>query len=832
MLPSSSAHYNRAGRSNRFVALCVFAGILSVCAGPLAAQVAATLPGPTTLPAARLVPPLPEHAPNNTGIPHVSVTPGLAGRIVKEVRIVGNATVPLSEIDRVIRTRSGDKFDPATADEDYHRIFELHKFSNVTVRAEPTNDGKVIVIFDLTEQKLIRGIQYHGNVHVNSTELADASDLRAGQAIDPFRISIAKTAIENLYRDKNYPFAHVDVPTGPLEQNGVLIFDVVEGPRVTIRKVAFRGNYSFSADKLKDQIHTSSWFPILRSGKYDPQQVNEDMAALRRYYESKGYFDARVGRKLIFSPDQSELEVDFLIAEGPRYRIQNIQFVGNSNLTVAQLQKGLKVHPGNYYDDDAIQQDVKQLVRDYSPLGFIYDPQSEDEAYLRIDTKPIFLARKGEIDLDYEIHEGTPFRIGRILVKGNTKSQEKLVLREFHDNFQPGMLFNSAAMQDATERLKASPYFSSVVVTPIGADPGVRDVLVEVTEAKTASFNFGAGVSSNGGIGGNITYEQKNFDIANFPTSFYDFFSERAFTGAGQDLVASYQPGTITSDASIRFSEPYLFDLPYSFSEEFYLRDVFRENYTDHRLGDSISFGKRFNDVWSARLRLRAEEVKINQIVDFRYEPPQILQHKGISDLTSAELRIRRDTTNPGVLPYRGSATNVAWEYYGALGGDYEFHKITISFDNYQSIGEDLLGRKTVFGLHTTTGFIPLGNSVFFERFYGGGLGSIRGFQYRYVSPYGGRGNDPVGGNFAITGSAELNFPIYGENLRGVTFMDAADVESDVRFGIIRTSIGAGIRLVLPFLGQAPIAIDFAVPLSMAPHDQRELISFSFGFAQ
>jgi outer membrane protein insertion porin family len=821
--PSFSAKHKRADTCRWAAALFIFAGILGViCVAPLAAQgVAATEPAPAVAPA----------PPSTIDQSHLSFTPGLNGRIIKEVRIVGNATVPLGEIGRVIRTRAGDKFDSATAIEDYHRIFDLHKFSDVTVRAEPTNDNQVIVIFDLDEQKLLRSIEFHGNAHLNNNELLEATDLKTGEAIDPFRISLARTAIENLYRDKNYPFANVDVPQQPLATEGTLIFNVVEGPKVFIRKVDFRGNYSFSADKLKDQIHTASWFPILRSGKYDPQLVSEDMAALRRFYEGKGYFDARVGRKLIFSPDQSELEVDFLISEGPRYRIQHVAFEGNSNLTAGQLQAGLKVHAGDYYDDEQIQKDVKQLVHSYSPLGYIYDPQSEDESYLRIDTKPIFLAEKGQIDLEYVIHEGTPFHIGRIMVKGNDKSQEKLVLREFRQDFQPGMLFNAAAMEDATERLKASPYFSNVVVTPIGSEPGVRDVLVEVTEAKTASFNVGAGVSSNGGIGGSFTYEQKNFDIANPPTSFEDFISEHAFTGAGQDFRATYEPGTIASNASLRFSEPYLFDQPYSFTEEFYLRDRIREHYTDHRLGDRVAFGKRFNDVYSALLSLRGEEVKINEIDNFRYRPPQILERRGVSDLTSMELRFRRDTTNPGVLPYRGSVTNLTWEYYGALGGDYNFHKFTVTWDGYQTVGEDLLGRRTVLGLHTTTGFIPIGNSVFFERFYGGGLGSIRGFKYRFVSPYGGRGDDPVGGDFAITGSAELNFPIYGENLRGVTFMDAADVESNVRFGIIRTSVGAGIRLILPFLGQAPIAIDLAVPLSAAPHDQRELISFSFGFS-
>ena len=208
--------------------------------------------------------------------------------------------------------------------------------------------------------------------------------------------------------------------------------------------------------------------------------------------------------------------------------------------------------------------------------------------------------------------------------KGNTKSQEKLVLREFHGNFQPGTLFNASAMEDATERLKASPYFSNVVVTPIGTDPGMRNILVEVTEAKTASFNFGAGVSSNGGIGGNITYKQKNFDIANPPTSFYDFFSKHTLTGAGQDLVASYQPGTIASDASIRFSEPYLFDLPYSSPRNFTF--VTSSASITRIIAWAIRSASASGSTTSGRRRISpAHKVKINNIDDFRYRPPQIL---------------------------------------------------------------------------------------------------------------------------------------------------------------------------------------------------------------
>jgi outer membrane protein insertion porin family len=133
--------------------------------------------------------------------------------------------------------------------------------------------------------------------------------------------------------------------------------------------------------------------------------------------------------------------------------------------------------------------------------------------------------------------------------------------------------------------------------------------------------------------------------------------------------------------------------------------------------------------------------------------------------------------------------------------------------------------------VHGDFGYIP-NDAPFFERFYGGGIGSVRGFAFRGISPRSGPEDDRVGGNFSITGSMEVSYPIAGDTLRGVVFTDAGDVEPDFQIGTIRWSVGAGIRLVLPILGQVPIAIDFAVPISKNSQDDTQFISFSLGFTQ
>ena len=770
-----------------------------------------------------------ELAPAQTTRP-VSVTPGLDGRIIEDVLILGNIQVPTSVIRNVIRSQKGDKYDPATVQRDYQRMFELKKFKSVEAKVEPTTSGGVNVVFEVAEQSLIKKITWHGNVRVATSDLQSATDIKVGQAFDSFRVALAKQAIVDTYREKNFPFAHVDVPIDPLTERGELIYNVVEGPQVRIRKINFIGAVRIGPDDLQKQIKTATWFPIFSAGKFDPEMVEEDMGALRAYYRDRGFFDVRVGRKLVFSPDQSELQIDFVIDEGPRYVVNRISFAGNSKLSDAQLRAGLNLRPGMFYDEDTAKRDVKQIVTDYSPFGFIYADLRQLQTgehlddYLTIAPQRIYHP-PDRAELLYHIHEGKPFRVGRILVKGNDKSQEKLVLREFRD-FQPGQIYNAGAVEDATERLRALPFFKTVTVTPIGDDPQFRDLLVEVSENRTAMFNIGAGVSSSGGITGTLVFSQQNFDITNVPADWRDALSDKAFAGAGQGLRVSFSPGTIYTSADVQFSEPWLFDQPYKFLNDAYYRSAVREAYFDQRLGDQITFGKYFDYQDQGSVSLRGERVSIISIQDPRFRAPEILEGRGSHLLTDVGLQFQRDTTNPGPLPFRDYILTAGAESIGALGGDYHFGRFAFGYSGYQTVYQDLLDRRTILNLRFNVGSI-VGRSVFFERFYGGDIGSVRGFRFRGISPRSGRGEDPVGGDFYFTTTAELTFPIYQNVFRGVIFADAGDVENDVRFGVIRAAVGPGVRFSLPIFNQTSIALYFGIPLVRGHGDETQFISFS-----
>ena len=821
-LSSHPAHVDpvRKSRTNRNTSRLVRAAVaLTLLASPVlipgatSAQQPAVAPAPTTRPSA--------------------IAPEYAGRRVNEVRIIG-ANRPLesvSEIAKQVRTREGQPFDPETAAEDYKRVAGSRKFSNVRALVEPTTNG-VIVIFEVTQQNQIREIGYRGNISIDTLTLQNVVDLRAGEGIDSFRIGQAREAIGRVYQNKNYPYTHVEVDEEELNRTGVLTFNVIEGPRVRIRKIRVLGNNAYSNSRIKDQVKSRSYFPFFVSGRFDAEQLEQDVANIREFYENNGFFDVRVGRKVVVGEDQREVMIDFVIEEGPRYVVEAVRFRGNNNLDDATLRSALNLVPGEFYNNEVVRRDLREIVRAYSPLGYVYvagDP-NPDPDYLRIAEQRVFKQEPGKVEIVYVIEEGKPFRLGRVLVKGNARTQDKVIERELR--VEPGQLYNSGALQDAASRIRATNLFANVTITPIKIDPednsDVRDLLVEVNEQQTAKFIVGAGVTSNSGLLGQISYEQRNFDIGNWPANAGELFSSRAFTGAGQTFRVSLEPGTELTRARVDFIEPYLFDQPYSFGASGYLSQRLRRDWAESRVGGRFFLGHRFNDTWSARVSLRAEDVEIGSIDDEELRAREVLELEGHTTIESLGLDVTRSTIDNPILPSRGTTTTFGIEHFGALFSDYEFDKLNLGFNWYGTVYEDLLDRRTILSFRADAGYIT-GDAPFFERYYGGGIGSVRGFRFRGISPRSGVDEDPVGGDFSLTGSLELNFPIAGEVLRGVVFADGGTVQEEFEIGTFRSAVGFGFRLTLPFFGQLPLALDFGFPLTKDDEDDTRIFSFSLG---
>jgi outer membrane protein insertion porin family len=209
---------------------------------------------------------------------------------------------------------------------------------------------------------------------------------------------------------------------------------------------------------------------------------------------------------------------------------------------------------------------------------------------------------------------------------------------------------------------------------------------------------------------------------------------------------------------------------------------------------------------------------------------PEILDLAGHSTITNVGFQLRRNTTNPGPLTFRGTDAMAGYDYFGALGGQFHYSEFHLGYSAFQTVSDDLIDRRTVLDFRANAGYITP-NAPFYNRFYGGGIGDVRGFEFRGISPREGRANDPVGGDLKLLSTLELNFPVYGDSLRGVVFTDVGTVEPDIRIHSIRASAGFGFRLTLPLpgLNQTPIAVDFAIPFAKDSQDNVRYFDFAFG---
>ena len=746
----------------------------------------------------------------------------LTDRPIARVGIEGLADVPRQLVLNQIRLVQGSPYDAKTVQQDIVRITHLGRFASVQAVVQPQEDGSVSVTYVVKEQPLVTEVEIVGNKALSDQELLPLVLLQAGDPADSFLIDRAIKQMKQAYRQAGYFATHISYDKALLANSYRLVFQIREGLRVRIRQIQFKGNRTYQHKQLRSKIQSNTYIPILRPGVLSRQQLDADVSHLRDFYRDEGYLDVQVGRKIVLSPDQRDAQVEFVIDEGRVYTVSDIQIDGNTLFSRDQLLETMVLKVGGTFVAEHQRRSQQALTDLYGKLGFI-------EATIEINR--LFHEIKPTVSLLVTVTEGVPYLVGTISVRGNQLTQDKVIYREIR-GMKPGRRFDRSGIKLTEQLLSQSSLFSEGKVTILGDSSHFeRDVLMEVKEANTGSLSFGAGVSSDVGLIGSIDLIQRNFDIADLPASTGEFFTGKAFRGAGQYFALSLQPGNEQSRYSVSFREPAMFETDFSFDTHLFFFEREREDWDERRFGNTLGFGHRFGDVWSVSMRLRAEEIDIKDIeVD---APIDVFQVQGDSVITSIGFSVSQNTTDNRIFPTEGTRLQIGISQVGALGGDYNFTQVDLAWRQFWTVDEDFFGRRTVFSVKLELGYLfDEDKAPIFERLYAGGHRSFRGFRFRGVGPRGIRndtqteGDDPVGGDWSFLLGMEYNFPIYQQVVRGVLFADTGTVEDDVGLNDYRVSVGFGVRLKIPFLGQAPFALDFAVPIAKEDSDETQTVSF------
>ena len=752
---------------------------------------------------------------------------------VVDVRVEGNDRLSTQAVMSYIKTRVGMPYDANIVKDDRDRLMASGRFDSVVATRKRTAQG-VIVTFKVEERPTVASIEIVNAKSIPADQLRGELPFGVGDPLNQAAIKAGQQAIINKYRSEGRHFVTVTIDEKALKDKRDVIYTVVEGPKTIVKKVRVEGNHYFNGFIMKLKLQTKAKFWPFIPGTLNTEKIERDVTTIRNMYTADGFLDVEVGRNLDFSDDKTKVDVTFLIKEGPRYRVNEVSFTGNRVFAGDELARRLNLKEGAFYTQEVMRRDIKILENTYGELGYLD---------AKVDLKKRFMAPNAPvpawaadvdgghpalINLVFEIEEKDQYHVGRIIIKGNSITQERVIRREM--NVYPEQLVDTVALDLSKSRLQQMRLFEDVTITPVGADEkGVKDVVVDVTEGRTAEFLVGLGVSSNNGLLGTVSFTQRNFDFLAWPKSAQDWLKPETFKGAGQTLSIQAEPGTEMMRFTIGWSTPYLFDQPYRLSLKSYLFTRSFEHYDLTQLGVQASIGHQFKNRWYGQISARVEGDSLD--VDQFRAPIEVIEDEDSAILVGLGGQLVRDRTDSRWMPSTGDRFSVGYEQ---VVGDYSFGSLNASYKIFKTVYTDALDRKHILAGRAAFGQI-FGNAPVYEKFYGGGMGSVRGFEYRGISPRGhyaggAPNSDPIGGDTMFFAGTEYSFPILADKVRGVIFLDSGTVESDFEITTYRVSAGFGFRWTIPLFGPVPMSIDFGFPLVKNEEDDTQIFNFSLGW--
>jgi outer membrane protein insertion porin family len=349
----------------------------------------------------------------------------------------------------------------------------------------------------------------------------------------------------------------------------------------------------------------------------------------------------------------------------------------------------------------------------------------------------------------------------------------------------------------------------------------------------TGRLMFGVGINSDAGLVGSIVLDEQNFDWTRFPNSWEDVKNGIAWRGAGQRFRLEAQPGTQVSRYAVTFQEPYLFNTAVGLNLSGYYYNRFYTEYADQRLGGRVGLGYQFSPDLSGSIAYEGSKINISNPVDPLLPALAEVSNRDIAK-HAFQVSLSHDKRDNAFLATEGHFMQASLQ---ETLGTFQYPRADLDLRKYFTLWErpDGSGRQ-VLSLSTSAGWTA-DNTPIYDRYYAGGFSTIRGFQFRGASPMEigpSTGNGIfVGGNFELLASAEYLFPITADDmLRAVVFCDTGTVEPNINNwrDKYRVAPGFGLRICVAAMGPAPIALDFAFPISWQPGDRQELFSFFMGF--
>ncbi|MGA9406907.1 MAG: outer membrane protein assembly factor BamA [Bacteroidota bacterium] len=689
------------------------------------------------------------------------------------------------------------------------RLWALRIFSDVEIDIENTIGTGVYLLIKVKEYPRLDKTVITGEDEMSEDDLLKKVNLLKGQIITSEEINRIIRTIKKAYEDDGYLQASIKAETEPSPDSAargkvILRLTIDEGSEVHIKSILFYGNKAFDDDDLKgemDDTHEKVWWKFWRGSKFDKKKFADDKKKVIDFYHKNGYRDAEVlSDSISYNKQKDRMTIRLFVYEGPQYKIRNITWEGNTVFKTDILNERLGVKPGEIYNMEKFDQNLKQNEQQ-TDVASLY----LDNGYLTmsIDPEEIKVA-PDSIDIVIHIRERNQFRIGTVEINGNTKTKEKVIRRELYS--RPGDFFSRAAIIRSVRQLSVLNYFNPDKIKPDTriVDDKTVDVIYDVEEKSSDTFNMSVGYSGAFGFTGALGLTFNNFDLA-----------EPLSGGGGQILSFDWEfgEGSTYQTFSISFREPWMFGSRTSFG--FSLFDT-KQNYiySVDQTGGTVSIGRQFkypDDYTRGDWILRVQRIDNLTESDY-YGPPGVIDQYSITQILT-----RNSIDNP-LFPSHGSVLSLSTELSGPpfLPGTARYTKHIVSLDWYTPILNSsrlALYLGTLYGeivtLQKTVGPSDIPYIEYFSM-GGTGLGQInvtplRGYADRGVGPIN-SANQILSGLVEEKHTAELRFnvsmnpiPIYL-----LSFAEAGNVWNDVKstelFSLDRAA-GVGARIMINPIG-------------------------------
>jgi outer membrane protein insertion porin family len=776
-----------------------------------------------------------------------------------DIKFVGPATVSDQFIRVNIRAKAGDTYRPSSTQDDVRSLYGTGQFYNIRVSTESTNGG-VALTYIVQARPRVTEVKLEGNKKLSDRKLKKKITIKAGDPLDEQKAFSNVQDIKKLYEKYGYPDTQAKYVLNIDENAGTgrVTFQIVESPKVRITSVDFVGAAAFTQKVLRKEIKTRRhwmWSWLTGSGTFKEDEFDADKETLSDFYRNHGYLDFEIKDIKFTNPTTNRLAITFYLYEGRQYKVGSVKFSGNKVFTAAQISagmkanhdyqrlkgavgpNGLKMDVGDIFTPDGLKQDTTAVQDFYGGKGYIDvqpGPTLRAIQIPNVDT--------GTMDLEFQIDEGRKTYVEKINITGNVKTKDKVIRRELA--ISPGDVFDMVRVKVSKQRLEGLNYFEKVETDPAPLDPpvpGRKNLDIAVTEKNTGNLTFGAGFSSVDSLVGYVEMTQGNFDLFHPPN----------FTGGGQKLRLKAQLGTERQDYEMSFIEPWFLNRKLSLGVDLYRHQLNFESpnnmYDESRSGFRLSLTRAlWSDFFIGSVSYTLEQVGIslnspydkNQYQQGPQIPPVIDPNSGkaevpqaILDQTGAHLFNRFETTlaydtrNSTRLPNHGQRTEIDPEL--SIGDTSTFVKLQLRTAWYfpgfaKGHVIEVVGRGGIASAISGTD-VP-----FYDRYYLGGLYSLRGYTFRNVSPreaynpnYPKVKNEPIGGDSFYFGSLEYSIPLLekdnGLGVRVAAFYDVGSVGSgSTTFtGNFDDDWGLGFRLNIPHLG--PLRLDYGIPIT---HDK------------